>query len=215
MAASAARGAAVRTDLEPWRRGHRTVTSVRIDHPPAAAPVSVPAGPVGAETPQPVPAAGVRWLTRAGEDPDALAAEWSAYPSSAQRLRTGHTFGVVDAPAGLGLAALAKTREYALGLAFGPIAVEGDRLLFLVDAASISAGTRLLPARDDAGTDLHLRLRGAGAAMVAGPIGPQQGEQPPDCWWLLAPTSDPPALPAADEVVRVLVATANAALREQ
>lgn len=164
------------------------------------------------ETPQRVEPPGVSWLVRAADDPEALAAEWAAYPGTPQRLRVGATFGVVDTARRLGQQLVAKARQYQIRL--GPIGVEGERLLFLVDR-DLKEAAALLPAHDDAGTGLDVRLRGPGQprkGMVAGPVDPADTEDD-DCWWLIAPAADPPYLPAADLVVRALVATANAALR--
>lgn len=178
-----------------------------------ARPSNTPPGPgARAEGPQPVPPAGLAWLCRAGEDPAALAAEWAAYPGQQQRLLTGDVVAAVDAPAGLGTATVVKVRGY--GLELGPVAVEGERVLFLVVPGSLAAAAALLPAHDERGTDLDVRLRGAGRFIIAGPIDPAaRPDEDDDCWWLNPPRSDPPPLPAADQIVRSLVATANAHLR--
>lgn len=183
-----------------------------IPRPCTAHPAATPRTS-GREPPQPVPPAAVAWLARAGDpDPAAVAAEWAAFPGTPQRLKVGPTFSVVDTAPRLGLQLVAKARLYQLRL--GPIGVEGERLLFLA-SRDLEEAVALLPARDDAGTELDVRLRGPGQprqVMVAGPVDPAAAEDD-DCWWLIAPAADPPYLPPAEMVVRGLAATANALLR--
>ncbi|MFB9721349.1 bifunctional DNA primase/polymerase [Planobispora longispora] len=77
------------------------------------------------------------WQMQATTDTALLAHWWRNEPEANIVLPTGRVFDVFDVPAAAGLAALATTD--AAGTASGPVAVNGDRVLFYVATRNTSA----------------------------------------------------------------------------
>ncbi|MEV0582986.1 bifunctional DNA primase/polymerase [Nonomuraea sp. NPDC050310] len=109
----AALGWASAPGAHPMRQGHRACSCDRIGCPnPGQHPLS--------------PA----WNLQATTDTALLTAWWQREPEANVILPTGRVFDVFDVPAALGLSAL--TRMDAAAVFTGPVAANGDRVLFYV-----------------------------------------------------------------------------------
>jgi len=100
------------------------------------------------------------WQLQATTDPAEVTAAWQATPEANVILVTGRVFDVLDVPAPVGTAALARME--AAGIRPGPVAISaGNRALFFVT-------TRGAPAHEDEWWSCHLDSEPEILADVAG-----------------------------------------------
>jgi Bifunctional DNA primase/polymerase, N-terminal len=100
------------------------------------------------------------WRMQASADPDQVAQAWLASPESSVILVTGRVFDVLDVPAQVGTAALARMDK--AGIRLGPVAISaGDRALFFIM-------TRGAPAHEDEWWSCHLDCEPENIADVVG-----------------------------------------------
>ncbi len=145
----AALGWPVCTGTYPPPRGHRSAGTQRAcscDRIGCPAPASHPISPA--------------WQMQATTDPAEVTAAWQAVPEANVILVTGRVFDVLDVPAPVGTAALARME--AAGIRPGPVAISaGNRALFFVV-------TRGAPADEDEWWSCHLDSEPEILADVAG-----------------------------------------------
>ena len=99
------------------------------------------------------------WQIQASDNPDQVARAWQAAPDANVILVTGRVFDVLDVPAQVGTAALARMER--AGVRPGPVAISGDRAHFYV-------ATRGAPADEDEWWSCHLDSEPEIMADVAG-----------------------------------------------
>jgi len=117
----------------PGKRPAGTVRACSCDRVGCPAPGAHPMSPA--------------WQIQATDNPDQVAKAWQAAPEANVILVTGRVFDVLDVPAQVGTAALARMER--AGIRPGPVAISGDRAHFYV-------ATRGAPADEDEWWSCHL-----------------------------------------------------------
>jgi len=99
------------------------------------------------------------WQMQASADPALVARWWAVRPQANIILVTGRAFDVLDVPADVGQAALARMQQS--GVRHGPVALSGNRALFFV-------ATRGAPQDEDEWWSCHLDCEPEMVAQATG-----------------------------------------------